>query len=198
MIGQITNQRIKNKQGEGTPPGGCHGVHAVTVQKNTPRAREIFFWKGIFFNYMTKAQIRKNLIKKRSKDAAYDPKTDPTLEHDVLTLFWTRNTTEKMKNLGTYLPEFDDEIKRYAGYVADYEMLSPEIKGPDDMVCESAAGTEKTSPLVRIIENLRKDIMMEEDKLLLTAREYYKLFPPEGTGDDKAEKLQSILEKIKG
>lgn len=103
-----------------------------------------------------------------------------------------------MKNLGTYLPEFDDEIKRYAGYVADYELLSPEIKGPGDMTCESAAGTEKTAPLVRIIENLRKDIMMEEDKLLLTAREYYKLFPPEGSGDDKAEKLQSILEKIKG
>ena len=103
-----------------------------------------------------------------------------------------------MKNLGTYLPEFDDEIKRYAGYVTDYELLSPEVKGPEDMVCESAAGTEKTSPIVRILENLRKDIMMEEDKLLLTAREYYKLFPPEGSGDDKAEKLKSILEKIKG
>lgn len=147
---------------------------------------------------MTKAQIRRNLIKKRSKDADYDSEKDPTLERDVLVTFWSRNTTEKMKNLGTYLPEFDDEIKRYAGYVADYELLSPEIKGPGDMTCESAAGTEKTAPLVRIIENLRKDIMMEEDKLLLTAREYYKLFPPEGSGDDKAEKLQSILEKIKG
>lgn len=89
---------------------------------------------------MTKAQIRRNLIKKRSKDADYDPETDPTLERDVLVTFWTRNTTEKMKNLGTYLPEFDDEIKRYAGYVADYELLSPEIKGPGDMTCESAAG----------------------------------------------------------
>lgn len=146
---------------------------------------------------MTKTQIRKNLIRKRSKDEGYSPETDPTLDCDVLTLFWTHKTTEKMKNLGTYLPEFDDEIKRYAGYLADYELLSPKIKGPDDMVCKSAADTEKTSPLVRIIENLRKDIMMEEDKLLLTAREYYKLFPPEGSGDDKVEKLQSILEKIK-
>ena len=147
---------------------------------------------------MTKAQIRRNLIKKRSKDAAYDPEEDPTLDRTVLVTFWTRKTTEKMKNLGTYMPEFDDEIKRYAEYVADYELLLPEIKSPDDMVTESAAGTEKTSPIVRIIENLRKDIMMEEDKLLLTAREYYKLFPPEGSGEDKAEKLQSILEKIKG
>ena len=145
---------------------------------------------------MTKAQIRRNLIKKRSKEADYDPEKDTTL--DILVTFWSQKTTEKMKNLGTYLPEFDDEIKRYAGYVADYELLSPEIRGPEDMTTESAAGTEKTSPLVRIIENLRKDIMMEEDKLLLTAREYYKLFPPEGSGDDKAEKLQSILEKIKG
>ena len=119
---------------------------------------------------MTKAQIRRNLIKKRSKEADYDPEKDPTLERDVLVTFWSQKTTEKMKNLGTYLPEFDDEIKRYAGYVADYELLSPEIKGPEDMTTESAAGTEKTSPLVRIIENLRKDIMMEEDKLLLTAR----------------------------
>lgn len=147
---------------------------------------------------MTKAQIRRNLIKKRSKVEGYDPETDPTLERDILVTFWSRNTTEKMKNLGTYLPEFDDEIKRYANLVADYELFLPEVRGPEDMVTASAAGTEKTSPIVRIIENLRKDIMIEEDKLLLTAREYYKLFPPEGTGDDKAEKLQSILEKIKG
>jgi len=147
---------------------------------------------------MTKAQIRKNLIRKRSKEAGYDPETDPTLERDVLTQFWTRNTTEKMKKLGTYLPEFDDEIKRYSALVAEYETMTTLVKGPEDIAVSSAAGTEKTSPLVRMIENLRKDIMQEEDKLLLTAREYYKLFPPEGTGDDKAEKLQSILEKIKG
>ncbi len=147
---------------------------------------------------MTKAQIRKNLIRKRSKTEGYNPETDPTLERDVLTLFWTHKTTEKMKNLGTYLPEFDDEIKRYASFLTEYELLSPLIKGPEDITTESAAGTEKTSPMVRMLENLRRDIMQEEDKLLLTAREYYKLFPPEGTGDDKAEKLQCILEKIKG
>lgn len=147
---------------------------------------------------MTKAQIRKNLIKKRSKEESYSPETDPTLDSDVLTLFWTHKTTEKMKNLGTYLPEFDDEIKRYASFLAEYELLSPLVKGPEDITTASAAGTEKTSPIVRMLENLRRDIMQEEDKLLLTAREYYKLFPPEGTGDDKAEKLQSILEKIKG
>ena len=147
---------------------------------------------------MTKAQIRKNLIRKRSKEAGYDPENDPDLERDVLTLFWTHKTTEKMKNLGTYLPEFDDEIKRYASFVAEYEILSPLVKGPDDITTSSAAGTEKTSPMVRMLENLRRDIMQEEDKLLLTAREYYKIFPPEGSGDDKAEKLQSILEKIKG
>lgn len=146
---------------------------------------------------MTKSQIRKELIKKRSKTEGYSPEYDETLERDALTLFWTRKTTEKMKNLGTYLPEFDDEIKRYAAFLAEYELLSPMVKGPEDITTSSAAGTEKTSPIVRALENLRKDIMQEEDKLLLTAREYYKLFPPEGTGDDKAEKLQSLLEKIK-
>lgn len=147
---------------------------------------------------MTKAQIRKNLIKKRSKEAGYDPESDPTLERDVSTLFWTQKTTEKMKNLGTYLPEFDDEIKRYASFVTEYELLSPLVKGPEDVTTASAAGTEKTSPMVRMLENLRRDIMQEEDKLLLTAREYYKLFPPEGTGNDKSEQLKSILDKIKG
>lgn len=147
---------------------------------------------------MTKAQIRRNLIKKRSKNEGYDPEDDPTLERDVLATFWSQKTTEKMKNLGTYLPEFDDEIKRYASLLAEYEILSPEVKSLEDISTSSAAGTEKTSPLVRLLENLRRDIMQEEDKLLLTAREYYKLFPPEGTSDNKAEKLQSILEKIKG
>ena len=146
---------------------------------------------------MTKAQIRKNLIKKRSKEAGYSPEKDENLERDVLTTFWTRKTTEKMKNLGTYLPEFDDEIERYAGFLADYELMSPYVKGPEDVTTTSAAGTEKTSPIVRTLETLRKDIMIEEDKLLLTAREYYKLFPPEGTDEDKAEKLKSILKKIK-
>ena len=147
---------------------------------------------------MTKAQIRKNLIKKRSKIEGYSPQNDQTLDSDVLTLFWTQKTTEKMKNLGTYMPEFDDEIKRYAAFLAEYELLSPLVKGPEDIKTSSAAGTEKTSPIVRMLENLRKDIMQEEDKILLTAREYYKLFPPEGTGEDKAERLQNILEKIKG
>ena len=182
--------------GEGAPGAPHDEVHAVTVQKNTPRARD-FFLKGRFLMSMTKAQIRKDLIKKRSKQGGYNPDLDEDLDKDVLTVYWARKTTEKMKNLGTYLPEFDDEIKRYAGYVADYELLSPMVKGPADVTTASAAGTEKTSPFVRTLENLRKDIMQEEDKLLLTAREYYKLFPPEGTGDSKAEKLQSILEQIK-
>lgn len=147
---------------------------------------------------MSKAQIRKDLIRKRRKQEGYSPETDPTLESDVLLLFYTHKTTEKMKNLGTYLPEFDDEIKRYAALVADYELTSPLIRGQEDITTKSAAGTEKTSPIVRLRENLRRDIMQEEDKLLLTAREYYKLFPPEGIGNDKTEKLQSILEKIRG
>lgn len=147
---------------------------------------------------MTKAQIRRNLIKKRSKEAGYDPELDPTLERDILAIYWAHKTTEKMKSLGTYLPEFDDEIKRYSKFVAEYETLLPELRSIEDISTASAAGTEKTSPLVRMLENLRRDIMLEEDKLLLTAREYYKLFPPESSGDDKSEKLQSILEKIKG
>lgn len=147
---------------------------------------------------MTKAQIRRNLIKKRSKDAAYDPEKDIKLDRDVLVTFWSQKTTEKMKKLGTYLPEFNDEINRYATFMADYELMSPMIRGPEDISTVSAAGTEKTSPMVRMLENLRKDIMQEEDKLLLTAREYYKLFPSEKIGDDnKAEKLKDILKKIK-
>ncbi len=146
---------------------------------------------------MSKVRIRKDLIRKRSKIKGYNPECDETLDRDVLTLFWTQKTAEKMKKLGTYMPEFDDEIRRYAAFQAEYELLSPAVKGPQDITTTSAAGTEKTSPIVRTLENLRKDIMLEEDKLLLTAREYYKLFPPEGTGDEKAEKLQSILEMIK-
>lgn len=108
-----------------------------------------------------------------------------------------KSTTEKMQILGTYRPEFDDLIARYAEMVEKYSKFAKKVKGDDDISTESAAGTSKLSPMVRVVSDLRRDILMMEDKLLLTPREYYKVFPP-ATGEDKSNKIKEILEAIKG
>ena len=57
----------------------------------------------------------------------------------------------KYNNKSHYSTKHNHKLEQIRVYVADYELLSPEVKGPEDMVTESAAGTEKTSPIVRII-----------------------------------------------
>ena len=106
-----------------------------------------------------------------------------------------KSTTEKMQSLGTYRLEFDGLIARYAEMVEKYAKIAKKLKGDDDIATKSAAGTSKLSPTVRVISDLRRDILIMEDKLLLTPREYYKVFPP--TEEKKDNRLQEILEAIK-
>ncbi|MBR0455656.1 MAG: P27 family phage terminase small subunit [Firmicutes bacterium] len=107
-----------------------------------------------------------------------------------------KSTTEKMQILGTYRPEFDDLIARYAEMVEKYSKFAKKVKGDDDISTESAAGTSKLSPMVRVVSDLRRDILIMEDKLLLTPREYYKVFPPT-VEEKKNDRIKEILEQIK-
>lgn len=107
-----------------------------------------------------------------------------------------RETTEKMQNLGTYKPEFDDLIARYAEIAEKYKKMSKNVKNIEDITVSSAAGTEKMNPVVRVVLDLRKDLTAMEDRLLLSPKEYYKIFSPEAV-DDKDSGIKDILEKIK-
>jgi len=104
-------------------------------------------------------------------------------------------TIEKMQILGTYKPEFDDQIARYADMVKKYLKMSKKVQKTDDILTESAAGTIKMSPVAKVVTDLRRDIMAMEDRLLLTPREYYKIFQTEP--DEEDDSLKDILEKIK-
>lgn len=106
-----------------------------------------------------------------------------------------KKTTEKMQSLGTYKPEFDDLIARYAEMVDKYTKFAKKLKTDNDLSTKSAAGTEKMSPIARMTSDLRRDIIMLEDKLLLTPREYYKVFPP--AEEPQNDRIQEILEAIK-
>lgn len=107
-----------------------------------------------------------------------------------------KSTTEKMQILGTYKPEFDDLIARYAEMVEKYSKTAKKLKDDEDFSTKSAAGTSKLSPAVRVVSDLRRDILIMEDKLLLTPREYYKVFPP-AVEEKKSDRIKEILEQIK-
>ena len=81
-----------------------------------------------------------------------------------------RSTTEKMQILGTYRPEFDDLIARYAEMVEKYSKFAKKVKGDDDISTESAAGTSKLSPMVRVVSDLRRDILMMEVGALMVGK----------------------------
>lgn len=85
-----------------------------------------------------------------------------------------RATVEKMKELGTYKKEFEDLIDVYSGLIEQYYILLKrfeEGKYQIDIDC-GFGESKKTNPIIRVLENLRKDIMSYSDRLMLNPKTY--------------------------
>jgi phage terminase small subunit len=82
----------------------------------------------------------------------------------------TIQTTENMKALEIYQPEFDVTIKIYAGLIEQYQALEKEFKKTKFQVVEKTGYSDNTkkNPLVVSMESLRKDILAYSNALGLT------------------------------
>lgn len=105
-------------------------------------------------------------------------------------------TVEFMKSLGIYKPEFYQTIKIYAQKLYQYDILFERyIKGGMKSQTKSSGGM-KSSPLVRLLENLTKEIVSLSDRLGLTPKALESLKPKEKESPDseliKALKISMV------
>lgn len=85
-----------------------------------------------------------------------------------------RESTQKaMKKLGTFKPEYSPLIRIYSGLRAEYERLKKEYDESGFKYAEpSGTGGSKKAPIVATLENLRKDILLYSDRLMLNPKAF--------------------------
>lgn len=85
-----------------------------------------------------------------------------------------KNTIQKMKDLGHYRDEYDDLIGVYSDLLEQYLQATKDFKeGGFQYETETSAGTLKKSAIVNILENLRKDLVIYSDRLMLNPKMNY-------------------------
>lgn len=118
---------------------------------------------------------RKNKAPQRKKPSGSDANAPPKRrERNVPKRQSIIDRTVKyMKSLGTYKVEYKQVIEIYADMLYQYNILSRkfEEEGFEDTVkTERSAG--KKNPTLASMENLRKDIGVYSDRLMLNAKTY--------------------------
>lgn len=105
-------------------------------------------------------------------------------------------TIKFMKSLGTYKAEFMPLIELYAELREEYEHLHTEyVVGGYNCVEYSAADTGKKSPVVAVLETLRKDICNISDRLMLNPKALSD--GKKATPTKKSNKLVAALDEVK-
>lgn len=106
-----------------------------------------------------------------------------------------KQTIKFMKSLGTYKAEFMPLIELYAELREEYEILHTEyVDGGYSCMEYSAADTGKKSPVVAVLETLRKDICNLSDRLMLNPKALSdgKKAPPTKSSSRLAEALKEL------
>lgn len=84
-------------------------------------------------------------------------------------------TKRRMKNAGTYLPEFDASIERYADLMVQYDILKEKWYASGCAITEeytnkAGATNERKTPVYLAMEMLRKDLTEMENLFGLTPK----------------------------
>ena len=84
-------------------------------------------------------------------------------------------TKSRMKKVGTYKPEFDASVERYADLTVQYEILKRQWYGSGCAITEeytnkSGAVNERKTPVYMAMETLRKDLIEMENIFGLTPK----------------------------
>ncbi len=135
--------------------------------KGTFSNRAHFFQKGGAYNLRTKDRIKRTIV-------------------------------ERMKVLGTYKPQYLELINIFSGMIHQYEMFEAEFiengsKIEEKYTNKSGATNMRKTPLFSAIENLRRDIAMYSDKLMLNPKSY---IAHSSNCDESDSKLTEVLNNL--
>jgi phage terminase small subunit len=105
-------------------------------------------------------------------------------------------TKANMQRLGIYRSEFDQAIQIYSGLIEQYNDLSREVKKSRFKVIEPTTRNNdsmKKSPLIGVLETLRKDILTYSNCLGLTPMGLRKINDEMKNEQKKLSKLEEVL-----
>ena len=108
-------------------------------------------------------------------------------------------TKANMQRLGIYRPEFDQTIQIYSGLIEQYNDLLRELKKLKFKVIEPTTRNNdsmKKSPLIGVLESLRKDILTYSNALGLTPVELGKINDEMKNENKKLSKLEEALSNL--
>lgn len=108
-------------------------------------------------------------------------------------------TKANMKRLGIYRPEFDQSIQIYSGLIEQYNDLLRELKKSKFKVIEPTTRNNdsmKKSPLIGVLETLRKDILTYSNCLGLTPVGFKKITDDMKNENKKLSKLEEALSNL--
>lgn len=84
-----------------------------------------------------------------------------------------KETVQFMTDAGTYKPLYDGIIDLYVDTMFQYlSILKTFEEEGMEVGTETAANGQKTAPIVKALENLRKDLMQLSDRLMLNPKSY--------------------------
>ncbi|MGN1473686.1 MAG: P27 family phage terminase small subunit [Eubacteriales bacterium] len=112
-----------------------------------------------------------------------------------------KKTTEDMTALGTYRVQFEPAIRMYAQMRYQYEELSREFfdtgsKVTEEYTNKAGATNERKTALYSAIEQLRRDIAQQEDRLGLSPSGMKRINEAEMKSRKKTSKLTNALDKL--
>ncbi|QIZ07611.1 P27 family phage terminase small subunit [Priestia megaterium] len=105
-------------------------------------------------------------------------------------------TKANMQRLGIYRPEFDQTVQIYSGLIKQYNDLLKELKESKFKVIEPTTRNNdsmKKSPLIGVLETLRKDILTYSNCLGLTPMGLRKINDEMKNEQKKLSKLEEAL-----
>lgn len=93
------------------------------------------------------------------------------VEETLSPKFYKEQTIEKMKNLGTYHESYDDLINVYSELMFDYyQARKMYYDNGMQITALTEEGNLKKAPYMTTIENMRKDLVVLSDRLLLNPK----------------------------
>lgn len=109
-------------------------------------------------------------------------------------------TVENMREIGTFKPEFEAPVKRYAELSIQYEILSDKwyengCEITEEYTNKSGAKNQRKTALYLALENLRKELMDMENVFGLTPKGLRQI-KAKGLEQKQTSALDKALEKL--
>ena len=111
-------------------------------------------------------------------------------------------TVENMREIGTFKPEFEAPVRRYAELSIQYEILNDKwyeegCEITEEYTNKSGATNRRKTALYMALENLRKELIDMENIFGLTPRGLRQM-RTKGLEQKKTSALDKALEKLSG